>query len=444
MSCENWEDAEPRIDRAERLMEQCRWDEALRELQGAIEFDPDNFTALSNLGLTLQQLGRHEEAIETYERMLELEPGSLPAMQEIGCSLHALGRYAEAIARFESIERLNPGFEQSYCPRILCYAELGDHQKAEEMFYLARLWEPTCPVCLHNMALSLLKRGEVTRGKACLRQAIEAQPLYFEARATLADVLAEEGDDQQAVQLYEDAIRLQALGRCDVLTVLKLASVLQRLKRMSEARHWLEDALRNHPDHAPAHVAMGDWYRQNGRMAEAEASFRRASVLDPTLEGAHLGLARVSMSAGNRHAAHWHAQLEVRLAREAPEILLQAASLLVRLDDLPAATLALRKLVRQRAWDAKAWADLGYVLLKRGLADDGISATRRAIRIDRAHVPALINLAIARYRQGDFRACAATLQRALRVAPDDMDLKRLRLRLLVRWSISGIVRRLRR
>ena len=46
------------------------------------------------------------------------------------------GNYDEAITHFKRIEEIDPKYEPAYCNRILAYAEKGEHELAEQMFYL--------------------------------------------------------------------------------------------------------------------------------------------------------------------------------------------------------------------------------------------------------------------------------------------------------------------
>jgi len=139
METNDWNDAERRVERAQELFEQHKWQEALDELLLATTINPYNGGWFFNIGLTLDEMGRHVEAIDAYRRCLSIEPDDLLALQHLGSDLHETGQFEEAIKTFEQIESLDASFEPSYCGRILAYCELGNHEKAEEMFYLARL-----------------------------------------------------------------------------------------------------------------------------------------------------------------------------------------------------------------------------------------------------------------------------------------------------------------
>lgn len=53
---------------------------------------------------------------------------------------------------------MDPEFEPSYCNRIITYAEMGQHDMAEQMFYLAQQIDEECPLCYYNIGNSLASR----------------------------------------------------------------------------------------------------------------------------------------------------------------------------------------------------------------------------------------------------------------------------------------------
>ena len=83
-----WDDAERRVEKAQELFEQRRWSEALEELRAATDINPYNGGWFFNIGLTLDEMGRHEEAIDAYRRALTIDETDLQAMNHLGVDLH--------------------------------------------------------------------------------------------------------------------------------------------------------------------------------------------------------------------------------------------------------------------------------------------------------------------------------------------------------------------
>src|SRR5687767_15308551 len=117
----DWNDAERRVERAQELFEQRKWQEALEELRAATDINPYNSGWYFNIGLTLDEMGRIDEAIEAYREVLSIDPNDLQAMNHLGVDLHRTEKYPAALEVFEAIETQDSTFEPSYCNRIITY-----------------------------------------------------------------------------------------------------------------------------------------------------------------------------------------------------------------------------------------------------------------------------------------------------------------------------------
>src|SRR3954454_12941496 len=98
----DWDDAEQRVERAQELFEQRRWQEALEELRAATNINPYNASWHFNIGLTLDEMDRFDEAIEAYRHALEIDAHDLHALNHLGIDLHRIGNFSEALKTFES------------------------------------------------------------------------------------------------------------------------------------------------------------------------------------------------------------------------------------------------------------------------------------------------------------------------------------------------------
>ncbi len=75
----DWNDAERRVERAQELFEQRKWQEALEELRAATSINPYNSSWYFNIGLTLDEMNRLDEAIDAYNEALSIEPNDVRA-----------------------------------------------------------------------------------------------------------------------------------------------------------------------------------------------------------------------------------------------------------------------------------------------------------------------------------------------------------------------------
>src|SRR4051812_36234652 len=106
----DWYDAEQRVEKAQELFSQQKWQEAVEELRAAISLNPYNSAWYFNLGLTLDEMRRFDDAISAYRGALKIEPDDCEALFRIGIDLTRLTRLKEAIAAFNQIESINASY----------------------------------------------------------------------------------------------------------------------------------------------------------------------------------------------------------------------------------------------------------------------------------------------------------------------------------------------
>ena len=194
----DWNDAERRVERAQELFEQRKWQEALEELRAATSINPYNSGWYFNIGLTLDEMGRLDEAIDAYQQALSIDPDDLQAMTRLGMDFHRVGRLDDALQQFKRIETIDPSYEPAYCHRIITYTELEDHDKAEEMFYLARLYKEHCPHCYYNIGYSLFSRGQYDKAIYCWTKTLDLDEQYPDVHVRIAEAMWNKGELEQA------------------------------------------------------------------------------------------------------------------------------------------------------------------------------------------------------------------------------------------------------
>jgi tetratricopeptide (TPR) repeat protein len=96
----------------------------------ALESNPGDHRALHWHAMTLASLGRSDEALPEIEHALELDPFGVTVNQDAGRILYAARRYDEAIARLSHTLEIAP---ETYWARVylaLAYLQTGDYQQA--------------------------------------------------------------------------------------------------------------------------------------------------------------------------------------------------------------------------------------------------------------------------------------------------------------------------
>lgn len=441
----DWDDAERRVERAQELFDQRRWREALEELRAATDINPYNAGWHFNIGLTLDEMGRFDEAIAAYRRALEIDPNDLHAMSHLGADLRLIGDAAGSVRTFEQVEARDPSFEPAYCQRILAYVELGDHDRAEEMFYLGRLFKEHCPDCYHNLGLSLFERGRYERAIWCWRRTLDLDEAYPEVERRIAEALWHKGELEPARQHYLAALRRDP-GDTD--TLLDLGELLVEMGRVDEAGEKFGRAIELAPERPAGYYHHGVWLTRDGTARgdaaeRAMEAFRRALALDPTFPAAHLRLAELHHRRGERSAARRHLRAEMLLRPRDPQVLLGLSNLLIDTGLTRAAVACLKRLVALDPDRADGWQNLAVAQFLTDRYEDGIESCRRCLAADPGNVTAAYNLAVAHERLGRYDGAAYWVAEGLRLSPRDAALQRLEQRVrLLRWK-DRVVRAVR-
>jgi len=80
----------------------CRFEDALQNIDRAIEQKPENAMAHCIRGIALKSLHRPAEALDSYRMALSVDPSNLIAANDLGILLYHLGQPAKAMEVLES------------------------------------------------------------------------------------------------------------------------------------------------------------------------------------------------------------------------------------------------------------------------------------------------------------------------------------------------------
>src|SRR6266850_441428 len=315
----DWQDAEDRVEKAQELFAQQKWQEALDELRAAIAMNPYNSSWYFNIGLTLDELGRFDEALEANTKALRIEPDDIEALHRMGIDLARLEKFEQALKTFDQITRRDSTYEPAYCEGIAVYAAMGNHEKAEETFYIARQYKEECPRCFFNIAHSLLERRLFDKAIYCWQRTLDLDEAYPSVHVHLAEALSLQGEFEKARQHYLQELRLNP-GNTDAL--LDLGDLLLEMGRTDEAGEKFRRAIELAPAEPFTHVRYGRWLLICGRLDVARETISRALNLDARCPAAHLYLAEASAAmyylahAYQRQGDHEKALIWARRASE--------------------------------------------------------------------------------------------------------------------------------
>ncbi len=459
----DWLDAEHHVERAHEHYDAGRWDEAESELRHALSLNPYQAEWHFNLGLTLEAAGRYAAAADAFVESSKLQSDtSAPdanAMLLAGVNLIRVGRAERALKWLDQAEQLEPMNVAIVVHRIEALTELERFEQAEEAFYLGQQIDPEYPELYLAMGEALAQTEQHDRAVWCMREAARLDPTLPRVRAHLARAYARIGRHERARQLYLQELRVDP---GDAETLLDLGDLLRDMHRYDEAGEKFRRVLELHPDHAEAHFALGDLAEMTGNISDALVHFDVVLRLDKDYPTVRTRLASTMLDRGrdedmprirdllskeiravltNNPSTGSASESELRAAdtRLSDEELEDLGRTLISAGMLPQATRIYMNLLERTPASHKAWHGLSVSHLEAGQYDDGIAAAKRSLEYRPSFVPAMHNLVLAYYRQGQPIRARYWLKQAMRLDSDDPQLRRLRLRLRLR-TISGVVR----
>ena len=289
----DWMDAQTRVDRAHIFSRQQQWKLAAEELQAAVSDNPSNHLWFYNLGLAKHMIGDYQGACEACETADHLKSGDVQTLNCLGVCYTRLGKYAQALNCFAQIEKIDPDYEPAYCNRIELYTEIGQHERAEVMFYLARQITEDCPICYYNIAISHYLRENYKQSAACLKKALEIKPDFPDVNTRLGDVYY--AKKKYALAKLHYLKELEITG-ADFDLYIDLADVSHKLGEQKNSVEYFSKAAQIAPKDAAVFFNLAKLANMQGDKSLAKKYYTKALMLDRNQPGVNLQLAKIMLA----------------------------------------------------------------------------------------------------------------------------------------------------
>lgn len=182
-------------------------------LQGIIAERKDLTQAYAYLAETHKKTGAMEQAVKILEQGCEQNPDNFSLLQTLGITLVEAGRFEKAINILQqSLDIID------YDPEVwnylgVAYWHQGEFEKAESAYQKVLEWDENYPVVFNNLGALYLSRSLKLKSSEDLRsaisyfnQAVKLDPEYGEAYNGLGSAFGQAGQLNQAVSFWEKAL----------------------------------------------------------------------------------------------------------------------------------------------------------------------------------------------------------------------------------------------
>ena len=294
---------------------------ASRGFEKLIKAIPDSAVAWYNLALSWQHLNRHTKAAQAYRRVVRLQPDHVDAMINLGLSQKELEQPDEAMQSANAALKIALRHPRALNLAGTLYAEKNEHEAATDAFQRALEAEPSNEDARHNLANSMMQRGDsetalntiqsifekpnpAKRHRLLRGQILLDLKRYGEVFDAVDQLSAEFNKDEEVMllrmTLYEMVkdyfgvieVARELLKKTPVNARVwnSLGSAYFQLDSIDKATECYGKAIAIAPDHAEYQNNRGLAHSSRGEKTEAERCYRKAIELNPHYTEAYRNL----------------------------------------------------------------------------------------------------------------------------------------------------------
>ncbi len=228
-------------------------------------------------GMANENTGDHRGAERTYRRGLELAPEDAELRNALGWTLFQEGRSAEAVAEYERALAADPANARAHNNLALALVELGRLGEAARHFERSLELQPKAEI-YSDLGFTMARLGKADDARANYQKALGLDRNCTSAHFNLAVMAAQAGAFQEAEAHYRAALP----GRPTADTHNGLGYVLARQRRPDDAIAEFRKAIESDPKFTPAYNNLAETLAEQGRLEEAERTYRRSLAERPS------------------------------------------------------------------------------------------------------------------------------------------------------------------
>ncbi len=221
----------------------------------------DNWSNYYNLGIYYQNQGETQQALQSYETSANLYPEAIMPLINSSVLYSYIGNAAKAKENLEKAVSVDPGNEAANLNLGLLLAEQGDLSGAEKALKTALKTNPKQAVAAYNLSVITaqhdlegaleyaevaaksrpedpkyvytlayyqLQNKEKAKAVLTLKKLIKQHPQYLTGVSFLADIYIKDGNKDEALKLYKQALKTEGISEQDRAGLLQAVNSLQQ------------------------------------------------------------------------------------------------------------------------------------------------------------------------------------------------------------------------
>jgi Flp pilus assembly protein TadD len=221
------------LQRATLLFQQARYDAAAEALRSHLAADPESAAAHRLLALCLAQQGQLAGATEHAEHAIGIDPTNAFSHYTLATVLRKRNRFPEAQAAIEQAIAIEPDSSDNYALLADIQFARGNWQQAFHSANQGLALDADDTTCLNLRAMAEVKLGRTKDAAATLSDTLRRNPDDARAHANQGWLCLENGNSQQAIVHFKEALRLEPNLKW------AQAGVVEALKARNPVYRWL-------------------------------------------------------------------------------------------------------------------------------------------------------------------------------------------------------------
>jgi len=246
-----------------------QYEDAIRNLQRALELDPVSADAYRELAAAYAAQGKSQDAEATYKKAIEARPSYWAGYNELGAYYFRLGKYAEAEEQFRYLLDLTPDSYRAYSNLGGVYYATNRYADAASMFEKSVAIKPT-GTAYSNLGTVYFYLGRYADAVPKFEQALKINDRDYRLWKNLAAAYYWTPDQRnKARQPYERAIGMaeeeRRVNPKNPRVLIDLADCYSMIGQNQRAKNLLDEALHSSPmntqlmfDAGVIHEQLGD------------------------------------------------------------------------------------------------------------------------------------------------------------------------------------------
>ncbi|PCI51329.1 MAG: PEP-CTERM system TPR-repeat protein PrsT [Alphaproteobacteria bacterium] len=390
---------------------------AEKKTDEVLALNPKNVKGLILKGeLVNQELGP-EKSLAFFEQALEYEPENISALFKVAAIFFDLKRSDEALEKLDIIFSVMPNHPLANYLSAVIYAQRNDMDKAEEYLNSSGQALDNFPGALILRGVMNYSRQNYAQATYFLNKLVKITPGNIVARRLLGAALLRQNEAEQAVAILMPIV---AEGSAGSVVYALLGSANMKLGNFEEGTAFFEKAVEIKPGENKLKTQLALSKLAAGDPGAAQANLQEILDKDPNAKQAAVFMTLISLREKNFDAAIAGADTLIRQSADNPIGFNLKGAAYMGLGKTEEAREQFEKALEVSPSYHSALMNLAQLELKAGNEDQAFKIYQDILKKDKKHAGALLALARAYKKKENFTSAEEHYRRASEAMPNNI------------------------